>query len=72
MVGIEDVTTAIWINVWTENKATIPVANRHPKRSSTFKAILIPLQIITRNNNITVKAPKKPNSSPIMANIKSL
>lgn len=70
--GMDEVTTPIWIKVWIVIKDTIPEASNVPNKSSTFKAVLIPLQISKKNNNITVKAPKKPNSSPIIANIKSL
>ena len=72
VVGIDDVATAICMRAWIPIKAIIPVARKQPKVSSIFNAMIMPLQITIKNNIITSRLPKKPNSSPIIENIKSL
>ncbi len=69
---MDPVTTAIFIMAWTATIDVIPVAKIVPYVSFAFVAITIPLHI-NIENKITIRIhPIKPNSSPIIENIKSL
>ena len=72
VAGIEEVTTAMLIAACNPITAVIPDARRQPNKSGAVRAILIPLHIRTRNSIITSAAPTKPNSSPMIENIKSV
>ena len=69
----------VWIKPYAEmhdNRRKVvlshyPITNIHPNISSHFKAILTHLYTNNINNNITKMHPINPNSSPIIANIKS-
>ena len=70
--GMLALTTAMFISAWLAITAVIPVASKPPNLSGALLAIFTPFIIIIKNNNIVIVAPKRPSSSQIIENIKSL
>ena len=66
------VTTAIFNITCTIIIVIIPIPINEPDFSLAYTDIYIPLITKIPNNNITAKHPTNPNSSAIIANIKSL
>lgn len=69
--GIEQVTTAMFIASCMAIRQPIPAVNKAPKRLFAFSAIFIKHTTKATYARIITTAPKSPNSSPIMENIKS-
>ena len=72
VTGIRPTTTQRFSTVWKARPNVIPKAIYFPKRSSQFIAILNPLYIIVMNNDDTISTPRKPNSSLMIENMKSV
>ena len=71
VTGIDEVATAIFNAAWIPIWAPIPITTIHVNISVQFNAILTHLYTSITNNIITTAHPISPNSSPIIANIKS-
>ena len=70
--GKRNVTTHILLNTWNINIADTPTAISMPRKSCAFLATRKHLNIRIPNNNNTRQHPRKPNSSEITLQIKSL
>ena len=71
MFGIDDVTTAILIIACKATIEVIPIATKLLNESGALIAITAPLHIKIENNIIIAIHPTNPNSSAIIAKIKS-
>ena len=71
VAGIDDVATSIFNAACIPICAPIPITTIHENISGHLSAIHTHLYTNTKNNIITTMQPTRPNSSPIMANIKS-
>ena len=72
VTGIKPTTTIRFKIHWKAIWNVIPKAIYLPNKSLQLRAILNPLIIISKNKLATIIIPKKPNSSLIIANIKSV
>ena len=72
VTGIRPTTTLKLSIAWNAIQNVIPNETALPNMSLHLLDIINPLYIITKNNTPISKDPKKPNSSQIMANMKSV
>ncbi len=72
VMGIEPVTTAMFIAACRATIIVMPAARRDPKESGALSEALNPRHAKIAYRNTTRAAPKKPSSSPIMAKMKSV
>ena len=72
VIGIKDTTTIRFNNAWKESWNVIPNDKYFANVSLDNNDIFIPLYIIIKNKVDTINIPKNPNSSLIIANIKSV
>ena len=70
--GIVSVTPPMLISAWPTIQIVAPPARRTPRRSGAFRAALIPRQAKPRKSSSTRRVPTSPNSSPMIAKIKSV
>ena len=71
VTGSSATTTAILMNAWRQSQAVIPAARSAPNVSGARIAVRIPAQASTKKRVITAAAPTNPNSSPMIAKMKS-
>ena len=71
VTGSNATTTAMLMNAWRQSQAVMPAASRAPNVSGARIAVRIPARARTRNRVITAAAPTNPNSSPMIAKMKS-
>ena len=72
VTGMSPTTTAMLTNACRQIQAVIPAASIAPKVSGAPREVRIPRNPIARNRTMTSPAPTRPNSSPMMAKMKSL
>ena len=72
VTGINPTTTIKLSSAWKENWNVIPNAKYLANKLLVFKIILKQEMIIKRKSIETITTPKKPNSSDIIENIKSV
>ena len=72
VTGTSATTTPMLMNAWMQTQAVMPAASRPPNVSGADSAILIPWYARSTNRAMTMPAPTSPNSSPMMAKMKSL
>ena len=71
VTGRSATTTAMLMNAWRQSQAVIPAARRAPKVSGARSAVRIPAPARTRKRSTTAAVPMSPNSSPMIAKMKS-
>ena len=72
VTGKKELATDIFKNAWNPKIIVIPIAINFPYISGHRLAILNPLRTSATNNADTNRHPKNPNSSAIIAKIKSV
>ncbi len=72
MSGIRPITPPTLMSACVTIHAVTPPASSMPKRSGARSATRTPSTAITANSAITINAPRKPNSSPMIAKMKSV
>ena len=71
VTGRSATTTPMFTNAWMQSHAVIPPASSAPNVSGARIAVRMPATARMPNNAITTVAPRKPNSSPMIAKMKS-
>ena len=71
-VGRQPVTTPILIDAWSTSITVNPNPINCPKVSGALTLMTIPHTRMPRNNDTTSNVMKKPNSSPMIARMKSV
>jgi len=71
VTGSSATTTAMLTNAWKHSHAVIPAASSAPKVSGARSAVRMPAYARRMNRPITRPAPMNPNSSPMIAKMKS-
>jgi hypothetical protein len=64
-------TTQMLMKAWKHSQIVIPAASSAPNVSGARRAVLIPALARIRNRAMTIAAPTNPNSSPMIAKMKS-
>ena len=72
VAGTKEEATDIFVKAWKQIEKVIPTAKILPNISGHFLAIIKPLCKNTPKRHNKKKHPKKPNSSPIIAKMKSV
>ena len=72
VTGTSATTTPMLMNAWMHTQAARPAASRPPNVSGAARAIRMPWYAMTTKSVMTITAPMSPNSSPMMAKMKSL
>jgi hypothetical protein len=72
VTGSSATTTPILMKAWTQIQAVTPAARRAPNVSGAPSAMRMPWKPMATNRKMTRAAPMSPNSSPMMAKMKSL
>jgi len=71
VTGTSATTTAMLMNACRQSQAVIPVASRAPNVSGARSAVRIPAKARMPKRAMTIAAPTNPNSSPMIAKMKS-
>ena len=72
VAGTKELATDMFVKAWKQIEKVMPIASSFPNISGHFLAIMKPLCKNTPNKQTKKKHPKKPNSSPMIAKIKSV
>ena len=71
VMGRMPMTAPMFTKACTRNQAVTPVASSRPNRSGACSAMRMPMTPSRPNRPTTTTAPTQPNSSPMMAKMKS-
>ena len=71
VTGISPTTTPMLMNAWRQIQAVIPAASSAPNVSGARRAVRMPAYASSTNSPMTRPAPTNPNSSPMIAKMKS-